>query len=70
MGFDIEEQVDSSEIATENSDYESFAELITFIIKSFGVRLFNVLLDCFVDDLDLPEKLIGELKRSKVLHDE
>lgn len=66
----MEEQADPSEIATDNSDYESFAELINVIIKSYGVRLFNVLLDCFVDDLDLPEKLIGELKKTKALHDE
>jgi hypothetical protein len=66
----MEEQADPSEIATDNSDYESFPELINVIIKSYGVRLFNVLLDCFVDDLDLPEKLIGELKKTKALHDE
>jgi hypothetical protein len=59
MNYDMEEQTEVSEIATENSDFTSFAELITTITRHYGVRLFNVLLDCFVDELNLPEKLIG-----------
>jgi hypothetical protein len=55
MSFAIEDHEEASSIATENSDFESFPELITTFTRHYGVRLFNVLLDCFVDELDLPE---------------
>lgn len=70
MGFAIEEQTESSEIATENSDFESFAELIALLTKSYGLRIFNVLLDCYVDDLDLPQALVSQLKSAKAKHDD
>lgn len=70
MGFALEEQIESSEIATENSDFKSFAELITLLTKSYGIRLFNVLLDCYVDELDLTQDLVSSLKSGKAKNDE